>query len=275
MEHQRTLVDLNLSVLASRGESSPSSVAIVVEDGIIESRPSSVYTQVRPSWILSVEIISSQSLPRATRQVLSESSKRLEKRTIINDPYLWRLCSDKVIRKCILETEIISVLQFCHSAPRGGHYGSTRTARKGLDFMGPFLVSNGYSYILLAIDHVSRWVEAIATRTNDAKVVVVAHKIATAYHPQTNGQSEVFNREIKQTLQKMTNPSKLRSIWDGPFVITNIFLHGAVQLKDEHTNSTFQVNGHQIKPFHEGPMPTINDMEIISLVEPAPPDGIA
>ncbi|RDY05348.1 hypothetical protein CR513_10826, partial [Mucuna pruriens] len=49
----------------------------------------------------------------------------------------------------------------------------------------------------------------------------------------------------------------------------------AVQLRDEHTNDTFQVNGHQIKPFHEGPAPTIDDMEIISLVEPAPPDGTA
>ncbi|RDX65067.1 hypothetical protein CR513_56303, partial [Mucuna pruriens] len=39
----------------------------------------------------------------------------------------------------------------------------------GIDFMGPFPVSNGYSYILLAVDYVSRWVEAIATRTNDAK----------------------------------------------------------------------------------------------------------
>ncbi|RDY04254.1 hypothetical protein CR513_12059, partial [Mucuna pruriens] len=68
---------------------------------------------------------------------------------------------------------------------------------------------------------------------------------------------------------------KLRSKWDRPFVITNIFSHDAVQLRDEHTNSTFQVNGHQLKPFHEGPASTIDDMEIISLVEPAPPDGTA
>ncbi|RDY13748.1 pol, partial [Mucuna pruriens] len=36
----------------------------------------------------------------------------------------------------------------------------------------------------------------------------VAHRIATVYHPQTNDQAEVFNREIKQTLQKMTNPNR-------------------------------------------------------------------
>ncbi|RDX95316.1 Retrovirus-related Pol polyprotein from transposon 17.6, partial [Mucuna pruriens] len=35
---------------------------------------------------------------------------------------------------CIPDTEINSVLQFCHSAPRGDHYGSTRTARKVLDY---------------------------------------------------------------------------------------------------------------------------------------------
>ncbi|RDX70137.1 pol, partial [Mucuna pruriens] len=158
----------------------------------------------------------------------------------------------------------------------------------GIDFMGPFPVSNGYSYILLAVDYVSTWVEAIATKTNDAKKYGVTHRIATVYHPQTNGQAEFFNREIKKTLQKITNPSrkdwsrllddalwahrntyrtplgmslyrivfgKLRSRWDEPFVITNIFPYGAVQLKDKQSNNTFQVNGHQIKPFHEGLAP--------------------
>ncbi|RDY10974.1 gag-pol, partial [Mucuna pruriens] len=42
----------------------------------------------------------------------------------------------------------------------------------GIDFIGPFPVFNGYSYILLAVNYVSRWVEVVATKTNDAKVVV-------------------------------------------------------------------------------------------------------
>ena len=42
----------------------------------------------------------------------------------------------------------------------------------GIDFMGPFPTSFGYLYILLAMDYVSKWVEAIPTRTNDSSVVV-------------------------------------------------------------------------------------------------------
>ncbi|RDX93562.1 hypothetical protein CR513_24158, partial [Mucuna pruriens] len=66
--------------------------------------------------------------------------------------------------------------------------------------------------------------------------------------------------------------SKLCSKLDGPFVITNVFPYGAVELKDEHTNSTFQVNGHQIKLFHEGPALTVDETESISLMKPIPPD---
>ena len=106
--------------------------------------------------------------------------------------------------------------------------------------MGPFPPSCGHLYILLAVDYVSKWVEAIPTRTNDHKVVLkfikehifsrfgvpraiisdgglhfcnrsfenllkkygVTHKVSTAYHPQTNGQVELANREIKHILEK-------------------------------------------------------------------------
>ena len=110
----------------------------------------------------------------------------------------------------------------------------------GIDFMGPFPPSCGYLYILLSVDYVSKWVENIPTRTNDHKVVLkfikehifnrfgvpraiisdgglhfcnrsfenflkkygVTHKVSTTYHPQTNGQAKLANREIKHILEK-------------------------------------------------------------------------
>ncbi|KAL4304424.1 hypothetical protein GQ457_10G016670 [Hibiscus cannabinus] len=98
--------------------------------------------------------------------------------------------------QCILEVELFDVW--------------------GIDFMGPFPSSHGDLYILLEVDYVSKWVEAIATPRNDAQTVLkFLHKhiftrfgvlrIATAYHPQTIGQAEVSNREIKQILEKVVN----------------------------------------------------------------------
>ena len=41
----------------------------------------------------------------------------------------------------------------------------------GIDFMGSFPATFRFEYILVAVDYMSKWVEAIATRTNDNKVV--------------------------------------------------------------------------------------------------------
>ena len=213
------------------------------------------------------------------------------------EPILYRHCADQVIRRCVLEDEMTSILNHCHTLPCGGHFGGQRTAAKvlqsgfywptlfkdahqfvstcdkcqrmgnisrkdeppmhpilevelfdlwGIDFMGPFPSSYNNLYILLAVDYVSKWVEAIPTRTNDAKVVAqflrshifsrfgtpraliidngthfcnkvidkvlqkygVRHRTSLAYHPQSNGQAEVSNREIKSILEKTVNNSR-------------------------------------------------------------------
>ncbi|KAF3433612.1 hypothetical protein FNV43_RR24714 [Rhamnella rubrinervis] len=47
-------------------------------------------------------------------------------------------------------------------------------------------------------------------------------------------------------------PDKLRSCWIGPFVITNVLTHGAVEIQSPDTGKVFKVNGHRLKLFYEG-----------------------
>ncbi|KAE8725369.1 hypothetical protein F3Y22_tig00008957pilonHSYRG00158 [Hibiscus syriacus] len=148
----------------------------------------------------------------------------------MDEPYLFKQCADQMIRWCVLEEEQRNILYHCHTATCGGHFGGSRTATKielfdvwGIDFMGLFPSSFGDLYIMLAVDYVSKWVEAIAIPRNDSKTVLkflhkniftrfgkygVRHKIVTAYHPQTNGRAEVSNREVKQILEKVVNPRR-------------------------------------------------------------------
>jgi hypothetical protein len=211
-----------------------------------------------------------------------------------DDPYLFKYCTDQIVRRCIPNHEIPSVINFFLALACDGHFSSKKTIVKilqcgfywptmfkdvhafcvacdqcqrlgnlirrnmmplnpilvleifdcwGIDFMGPFPSSFGYQLILVAVDYVFKWVEAIASRTNDHRAVVkflkenifshfgmpramisdggkhfcnkpvqilmrkygVIHKVSTPYHPQTSGQVELENREIKNILEKTVN----------------------------------------------------------------------
>ncbi|GJT14510.1 reverse transcriptase domain-containing protein [Tanacetum coccineum] len=49
---------------------------------------------------------------------------------------------------------------------------SSKYVLTSIDFMGPFLESHKFEYILVAVDYVSKWDEAQALPTNDARVVI-------------------------------------------------------------------------------------------------------
>jgi hypothetical protein len=42
-------------------------------------------------------------------------------------PYLFRVCSDGLIRRCVSAEEGIKIIEPCHSSPYGGHYGAFLT----------------------------------------------------------------------------------------------------------------------------------------------------
>nr|GEX37093.1 reverse transcriptase domain-containing protein [Tanacetum cinerariifolium] len=217
-----------------------------------------------------------------------------------DDPHLFKICADQIIRRCVFGQEAIDILKACHSGPTGGHHGPNYIARKvfesgfywptiyrdaqnlvknydvcqrqgkisqrdempqnsihvykifdvwGIDFMGPFPSSRGNKYIVVAVDYLSKWVEAEALPTNDSRVVCkflknlfgqfgapraiisdrgthfcndqftkvmqkydVAHLLATPYHPQTSGQVGVSNRGLKCILERVVGEN--RASWE-------------------------------------------------------------
>nr|GEV08350.1 reverse transcriptase domain-containing protein [Tanacetum cinerariifolium] len=49
------------------------------------------------------------------------------------DPYLFKICADQVIRRCVSGQEAVDILKACHSGPTEGHHGPNYTARKVFD----------------------------------------------------------------------------------------------------------------------------------------------
>ncbi|CAN6725455.1 unnamed protein product [Malus baccata var. baccata] len=309
--------------------------------------------EVSESWYADlVNYLVSKQVPSTLIKHQCDKLKKDACFYVWDDPYLWKYCSDQILRRCVHDCEFLSILRFCHSYACVGHFGTQRTSLKvlecgfywptlfkdartycltcdrcqrmgnigtkdqmpqqplsfvenfdvwGIDFMGPFPPSYGFTYILLAVDYISKWVEAKATRTNDSKVVTdfvktnifarfgmprvlisdggshfcnrtieallkkynVTYKVSTAYHPQTNGQAEVSNREIKQILEKTVGPTRkdwslrlddvlwaYRMAYKTPLGMSPFRLI-YVQVQSMKIGHEFKVNEHRLKPYYD------------------------
>ncbi|KAJ9543738.1 LOW QUALITY PROTEIN: hypothetical protein OSB04_023445 [Centaurea solstitialis] len=217
------------------------------------------------------------------------------KKYIWDDPHLFKMGSDQILRRCVPDWEQHQILQECHASPYGGHFGGQRTAAKILQsgFFWPTIFKDSFEFVkkcdrcqrtgnvsqrnemplnnilevelfdVWGIDFMDHSRCLFTTSTswslltmsqngshclprNDSKTVInflhknifvrfgtpralisdegthfvnrmlsavlnkynIQHRIATAYHPQTNGLAELSNREIKSILEKVVKPNR-------------------------------------------------------------------
>nr|GEV31408.1 hypothetical protein [Tanacetum cinerariifolium] len=83
-----------------------------------------------------------------------------------DDPFLFKICVDQVIQRCVHGQEAIDILKAYHNEPTGGHHGPNYIAKKVMLKYG------------------------------------VTHHLAITYHPQTSGQVEVSNHGLKGILER-------------------------------------------------------------------------
>nr|GEW91701.1 reverse transcriptase domain-containing protein [Tanacetum cinerariifolium] len=163
------------------------------------------------------------------------------------EPYLFKVCSDGLIRRCISGPETQTILDQCHQIPTGGDYRPNITAKKVLDSGFYWLTIIKEAHTLVRLCEACQK-KAQALPTNDARVVItflerlfcrfgmpkaltsdrgtnfcnkimertmkryrVNHRFSTSYHPQTSGQVKNTNRALKRILEKTVKDNP--AIW--------------------------------------------------------------
>nr|GFA78951.1 reverse transcriptase domain-containing protein [Tanacetum cinerariifolium] len=107
-----------------------------------------------------------------------------------DDPFLFKICADLVIRRCIHGKEALDILEACHNRPTGGHHGANLTAKK-------VMLKYGVTHRLSTAYH--------PQTSGQVEVMLkygVTHRLSSAYHPQTSGQVKVSNRGLKRILKR-------------------------------------------------------------------------
>ncbi|RDY10519.1 hypothetical protein CR513_04942, partial [Mucuna pruriens] len=171
---------------------------------------------INPWFADIVNYLVASILPLEAFRSYKDKSKSDAKYYVLDDPYLWKFCNDKagtighmrqLGRYWIVRFISLPFLRMpITSLP-------PTSSAKELEWLLPASMRCPSSLFFLfgvlkalISDHGSHFYNKIMPTLLEKHGVV--HRMATTYHPQTNMQAEVFNREIKLILQKVVNPNR-------------------------------------------------------------------
>nr|GEW98760.1 reverse transcriptase domain-containing protein [Tanacetum cinerariifolium] len=117
-----------------------------------------------------------------------------------DDPYLFRICADQIIRSCVHGKKAFNILKACHEGPTGDHHGANLTAKKVFDA--------GFFWLTIYRD-AHTMIKSCDTCQKQGKISQQDEMPQNVI--QTSGQVEVSNRDLKRILERTV--SENRASW--------------------------------------------------------------
>ncbi|GJU33883.1 reverse transcriptase domain-containing protein [Tanacetum coccineum] len=208
-----------------------------------------------------------------------------------DDPYLFKICADQVIRRCVFGKEAHEILMACHNGPTGGHHSANYTARKVFDsgFFWPTIYKDAINLVMANSHGVTPSVLSTTYHPQRAWFkeslnlpIELEHKAFWALkqtnldlnlagknrRSQINELNELRDEAYENSLlyKEKTKNWKLKSRWSGPFIDANVYPYGTIELFQKD-GQNFKVNGHRVKHYFGEDVPNV----IIPDVKTDPP----
>nr|GEW03103.1 reverse transcriptase domain-containing protein [Tanacetum cinerariifolium] len=186
-----------------------------------------------------------------------------------DDPFLFKICVDQVIRQCVHGQEAVDILKACHNRPIGGHHVPNYTAKKVFDsgFYWPTIYRDAHDLVkscgacqhqekILQQDkmpqkfHPSLEALQLDELRDQAYENSLIYKEKTKRIHDSKIKDHVFNVDLVLLFNSRLKIflGKLKTRWTGPFTVTQVFLYGTVELSQTE-GPNFKVNGHRLKHY--------------------------
>nr|GEU58055.1 hypothetical protein [Tanacetum cinerariifolium] len=182
-----------------------------------------------------------------------------------DDPYLFKICTDQIIRRCVHGQKANDILKACHEGTTWGHHGTNFTAKKVFDagFFWPTIHWDAHNLVTRCDacqrqgkfsqpgDHRKLQLNELNELRDQAYENSLIYKEKTKKLHDYKIKSRIFNvgdRVLLFNSRLNIFLRKLKTRWTGPFTIAHVFPYRTIELS-QPDGPNFKVNGHYVKHY--------------------------
>nr|GEZ83868.1 reverse transcriptase domain-containing protein [Tanacetum cinerariifolium] len=199
-----------------------------------------------------------ESFPLETLNLKSKFFKDV-KHYFWDDPYLFKNCVDKVIRRCVSGQEAFKILKACHYGPTGASLRKTCHLPVELEHKAYWALKYADFDLKTAGDHRKVQINEPNELRDQAYENSLIYKEKTKRLHDSKIKNRVFNignRVLLFNSRLNIFPRKLKSRWSGPFTISQVYPYGTIELS-QPDGPNFKINVHRLKHYFGEDVPKL------------------